>query len=141
MAKGEYRGVGGVARKIAKEYRGVEGVARKVTKAYRGVDGIARAYFGTARPDRIKRYFDKGTYWPDTNTYTYTETGTSLKAEMFGAPTQSGNVRTSIGYAITGLSAGDSVSVTVSANQGGSYSDTAIGSALKVLAAEPPATS
>lgn len=130
MAKGEYRGVDGVARKVVKEYRGVDGVARKVTKAYRGVGGIARKYFGVDRPERIQPFFEKGTYWPDTNTYAYTETETSLKAELFGEPTQSGNVRTSLGYAITGLSAGDSVTVTFSANKGSSFSDNAIGSAM-----------
>ena len=42
-----YRGVNGVARKVAKRYRGVSGVARKITKGYRGISGVARRYFSS----------------------------------------------------------------------------------------------
>lgn len=45
MAKGQYRGVNNVARKIVKEYRGVANVARKVKKVYRGVANVARLVF------------------------------------------------------------------------------------------------
>ena len=47
MAKGIYRGVSGVARKVTKQYRGVSGVARKVTKQYVGVSGVARQTFAS----------------------------------------------------------------------------------------------
>lgn len=42
MARGIYRGVNAVARKVTKEYRGVDGVARELKKEYRGVNGVAR---------------------------------------------------------------------------------------------------
>lgn len=45
MAKGQYRGVNNIARKIVKEYRGVDNVARKVKKEYRGVNNVARLVF------------------------------------------------------------------------------------------------
>lgn len=48
MAKGEYRGVANVARRVTKEYRGVNNVARNVVKAYRGVANVAREYFHSA---------------------------------------------------------------------------------------------
>lgn len=44
---GEYRGVGGIARKITKEYRGVNAVARRIVKAYRGVNNVARQYLSS----------------------------------------------------------------------------------------------
>lgn len=50
MAKAQYIGVSGVARKIKKEYIGVSGVARKVTKGYIGVAGVARQYFSGETP-------------------------------------------------------------------------------------------
>lgn len=46
MAKSQYVGVDGVARKVDTGYVGVDGVARKLTKGYVGVDGIARECFG-----------------------------------------------------------------------------------------------
>lgn len=50
MAKAQYIGVSGVARKAPKEYIGVAGVARKVTKGYIGVNGVARQYFSGGTP-------------------------------------------------------------------------------------------
>lgn len=50
MAKAQYIGVSGVARKVPKEYIGVSGVARKVTKGYIGVAGVARQYFAGSTP-------------------------------------------------------------------------------------------
>lgn len=50
MAKAQYIGVAGVARKVPKEYIGVSGVARKVTKGYIGVAGVARQYFSGGTP-------------------------------------------------------------------------------------------
>lgn len=47
MAKGQYIGVGGVARKTKKQYIGVDGVARKITKGYIGVNGVARQYWSS----------------------------------------------------------------------------------------------
>lgn len=48
MARGIYRGVDGVARKVKKEYRGVDGVARRIKKEYRGVDGVARLCYSSS---------------------------------------------------------------------------------------------
>ena len=45
MAKAQYIGVNGVARKVKKDYIGVGGVARKVKSGYIGVDGVARKFF------------------------------------------------------------------------------------------------
>lgn len=45
MAKAQYVGVDGVARKVKKNYIGADGVARSVKKAYVGVEGVARQYF------------------------------------------------------------------------------------------------
>ena len=47
MAKAQYIGVGGVARKAKKQYIGVSGVARKITKGYIGVNGVARQYWSS----------------------------------------------------------------------------------------------
>lgn len=47
MAKAQYVGVDGVARKAKKNYIGVDGIARKVKKAYVGVDGVARQCFSS----------------------------------------------------------------------------------------------
>ena len=45
MAKAQYIGVGGVARKVKQPYVGVSGVARKVKSGYVGVSGVARQFF------------------------------------------------------------------------------------------------
>ena len=45
MAKTQYIGVGGVARKVKQPYVGVSGVARKVKSGYVGVSGVARQFF------------------------------------------------------------------------------------------------
>lgn len=47
MAKSQYIGVDGVARKVDSGYVGVDGVARKLTKGYVGVDGVARECFSS----------------------------------------------------------------------------------------------
>lgn len=39
---GEFRGIGGVARKIVAEYKGINNVARKVVGKYRSINGVAR---------------------------------------------------------------------------------------------------
>ena len=46
MAKGTWRGVGGVSRKVKKQWRGVGGVARNIKAEWRGVGGVARQVFG-----------------------------------------------------------------------------------------------
>lgn len=46
MAKGQWVGVNGVARKVKNKYVGVGGVARKVKAGWVGVAGVARQYFG-----------------------------------------------------------------------------------------------
>lgn len=50
MAKCQYIGVDGVARKVKKKYFGVDGVARQIKKGYVGVDGVARQYYSTGTP-------------------------------------------------------------------------------------------
>lgn len=50
MAKAQYIGVSGVARKVKKNYIGVSAVARKVKKGYIGVGGVARQYFAGETP-------------------------------------------------------------------------------------------
>ena len=45
MAKAQYIGVGGIARKVSGEYVGVSGIARKVKSGYIGVSGVARQFF------------------------------------------------------------------------------------------------
>lgn len=45
MAKAQYIGVSGVARKVKQPYVGVSGVARKVKSSYVGVSGVARQFF------------------------------------------------------------------------------------------------
>ena len=45
MAKAQYIGVGGIARKDSGEYVGVSGIARKVKSGYIGVSGVARQFF------------------------------------------------------------------------------------------------
>lgn len=45
MAKAEYEGVAGVARKVKSQNLGAGGVARKVTKGFLGVNGVARQFF------------------------------------------------------------------------------------------------
>lgn len=45
MAKGQYIGVNGVARKVTTPYVGVDGVARNVKSGYVGVNGVARLFF------------------------------------------------------------------------------------------------
>ena len=45
MAKAQYIGVGGVARRVKQPYVGVSGVARKVKSGYVGVSGVARQFF------------------------------------------------------------------------------------------------
>lgn len=46
MAKAQYVGVNGVARKVKQPYIGVGDVARKVKNGYVGVSGVARQFFG-----------------------------------------------------------------------------------------------
>ena len=48
MAKKDYVGINGVARKINARYVGVNNVARKVKKGYIGVGGVARLFFQAA---------------------------------------------------------------------------------------------
>lgn len=48
MAKSQYVGVDGVARKVDTGYVGVDGVARKLTKGYVGVDGVARECYSSS---------------------------------------------------------------------------------------------
>ena len=45
MAKAQYVGVSGVARRVSKKYIGVSGIARNVILGYVGVSGIARKFF------------------------------------------------------------------------------------------------
>ena len=45
MAKGQYVGVNGVARKVKQPYIGINNVARKVKTAYIGVNNVARECF------------------------------------------------------------------------------------------------
>ncbi len=45
MAKAEYEGVAGVARKVKSQNLGAGGVARKVSKGFVGVNGVARQFF------------------------------------------------------------------------------------------------
>lgn len=45
MAKAQFIGVGGVARKVKAQHIGVAGVARKVKAGYIGVGGVARQFF------------------------------------------------------------------------------------------------
>lgn len=126
MAKGAYVGVGGVARSLKAQYVGVGGVARTVKNGYVGVGGVARACYDEVRRVRIVRHFVAGSFWPAENTTLYAETATSKRAEMIGAPTENGEARSIIGYRITGLSPGDYVSATFSANAGGPYSDNVV---------------
>lgn len=50
MAKAQYVGVNGVARKVKQPYIGVDGVARKVKSGYVGVNGVARQFFSSGTP-------------------------------------------------------------------------------------------
>lgn len=50
MAKAQYVGVNGVARKVKSEYISVGGVARKVKSGYIGVNGVARKFFAGGTP-------------------------------------------------------------------------------------------
>ena len=50
MAKAQYIGVSGVARKVKQPYIGVSGVARKVKNGYIGVSGVARQFFAGGTP-------------------------------------------------------------------------------------------
>lgn len=50
MAKAQFIGVSGVARKIKNEYVGISGVARKVKAGWAGVGGVARQYFYAGTP-------------------------------------------------------------------------------------------
>lgn len=45
MAKGQWVGVNGVARKVKTKYVGVSGVARQIKAGWVGVAGVARQYF------------------------------------------------------------------------------------------------
>lgn len=47
MAKGQWVGVNGVARKVKTKYVGVSGVARKIKAGWVGVSGVARQYFSS----------------------------------------------------------------------------------------------
>lgn len=47
MAKAQYIGADGVARKVKSQYIGADGVARKVTNGYIGVDGVARQFYSS----------------------------------------------------------------------------------------------
>lgn len=47
MARAQYIGVNGVARRIVNQHIGVNGVARTVKRGYIGVDGVARKFYPT----------------------------------------------------------------------------------------------
>ncbi len=47
MARAQYIGVAGVARRVTNQHIGVDGVARTVKRGYIGVDGVARQYYPT----------------------------------------------------------------------------------------------
>ena len=72
MAKKQFIGIGGVARKVKKQYIGVGGVARKVKKGYIGINGVARPFF-SGTPDY--NWFSSGWTASNTNEYNwYTQT-------------------------------------------------------------------
>ena len=50
MAKAQYFGVDGVARKVKSMPFGVGGVARKVNGGYIGVGGVARQFYSGSTP-------------------------------------------------------------------------------------------
>lgn len=47
MARAQYIGVAGVARRVVNQHIGVSGVARTIKRGYIGVDGVARQYYPT----------------------------------------------------------------------------------------------
>ena len=75
MAKAQYIGIDGVARKVVKDYIGVEGVARNVTKSYVGVDGVARQCFESTSGVKWEKY---NCNVSTTKTHTQVTSGTPL---------------------------------------------------------------
>lgn len=57
MAKAQYVGVNGVARKVKQPYIGVNGITRTVTSSYVGVNGVARQFFELKRGDPISSLY------------------------------------------------------------------------------------
>jgi len=112
MARGEYRGVNGVSRKIVKEYRSVEGIARKVKTAYRGVDGVARQYFDSLKY-RIELYFTSAGTATSTNMHMADE-GDYLYIYVGRTANSDGDMeaRSQVNFLLKGVKSGDIVSFT-----------------------------
>ena len=63
MAKGQYIGVGGVAKKVKKKYIGVGGVAHDVKSGYIGVGGVAKQYWSAGElVDFTEKLTSNGTW-------------------------------------------------------------------------------
>ena len=79
MAKAQYTGVNGIARKVSKEYVGGSGVARKVTEGYVGVNGVARKFFKSGYEIIIVQdaTLSSSTVTPSGNSLTISATGKS----------------------------------------------------------------
>ena len=69
MAKAEYKGVNGIARKVKSQNLGAGGVARKVSKGFVGVNGVARQFF--AAVPTWKKYKTNVAYTLGCDTTTY----------------------------------------------------------------------
>ncbi|MBQ6833580.1 MAG: hypothetical protein IJO55_04095 [Lachnospiraceae bacterium] len=71
MAKGIWRGVDNVARKVKAEWRGVDNVARKIKAEWRGVNGVARLCFKAGYSIRYWSQNMESTPHVENSTYSY----------------------------------------------------------------------
>lgn len=110
MAKAQYVGVSGVARKAKQPYVGVDGVARKVKNGFVGVDGVARQFFaGFPYPCTFGHNAPLGTAG-DTWSVTNPEPGTVVITQNVATQEIAETGRTETVFAVHGLSAGDQIS-------------------------------
>ena len=121
MAKGIYRGVDGIARKVTKEYRGVDGIARRIKKEYRGVDGLARLCY-TSSNYQFVGFTNNASYGEaittkDGNSLYLSVSGTS----PYGIAIDAGYNLVDANGAIYTIPAGSTVTVTMRQERAASY--------------------